>query len=131
MALPEPIYSIWNYYDCPREGIAGFEGKPHVFKCQFSETDDDWTNRFWLMEIDQQLFALEQERWKIFCRWSQAFRLGKASIDSHPALPEDRFRYTELQDIIGDRLKLRPARAVTRCARFVGQNRVEWSEPPP
>ena len=38
---PEPVYTVEDYYDGPREGVADFQGKSHVYKCQFSETDDD------------------------------------------------------------------------------------------
>ncbi len=129
----ERVYTTWDYYDGPREGIADFRGKPHIYKCQFSEPDDDWTDLFWLMEIDQELFKLAEEKWTIFLRWKREFELGNASLDSHPALPEDRARFDELGITLGDRLKLRPERSVIRRARFVRAveadgTYVEWTK---
>ena len=129
----EPVHTIWDYYDGPREGIADFQGKPHLYKCQFSEVDDDWTDLYWLMEIDQDTFELAKEQYEIFLRWRAEFQLGKVPLETHPVLPPERARYEELRNIIGDRLKLEPVCSVTRRARF---NRdppafslVEWVEP--
>jgi hypothetical protein len=58
----ECVHTIWSYTDGPREGIADFHGKPYIYKCQFSEAHDDWTDLFWLMEIDQPLLGLATKK---------------------------------------------------------------------
>lgn len=127
------VYTIEEYYDAPRKGVTGYQNKPHVYECQFSRSEDYWTDLFLLMEIDNELFELVLESWGIFLRWAAAFRLGEASLESHPALPEERARYSELQNAIGNRLRLVPERSVTRRARFVrgaGEViQVEWTIP--
>jgi hypothetical protein len=76
---PERVYTIADYYDGPREGVADFQGKRHIYKCQFSEAEDDWTDLFWLMEINQDLLELAKEQWAIFLRWSSELKLGNVS----------------------------------------------------
>jgi len=132
--ISERIYCVWDFWDVPREGIANFQGRPHVYKCQFSEAEDEWTDLFWLMEIDPDLLALDQERMVIFSRWNLEFEAGKAALESHPALPQDRARLAELQQAIGTRLQLVPERAATKRAYFVkhqgsGALEVQWSAP--
>lgn len=130
----ERAHSVWNYYDGPREGIADFQGKPHIYKCQFSETDDDWTDLFGLMAIDEELLALAMEQHAVFLRWRAEFDLGHASIKSHPALPADRVRYDELQAALGDGLRLQPQHSITRRARFSNRSALDgavvyWAMP--
>src|SRR2546430_9423343 len=129
----ECVHAIWDYYDQPREGVADFQGRPHLYKCQFSEVDDDWTDLYWLMEIDQETFAFAKERWEIFLRWKAEFQLGKVPLETHPVLPPERVRYEQLRNIIGDRLELKPEHSVTRRAHFDRHPpafwRVEWVEP--
>ena len=134
IANAERVHAVWDYYDGPREGIADFQGKPHVFKCHFSEAADGWTDLFWLMEIDQQLFQLAIEQHVIFRRWKTEFELGNVLIDSHPAMPADRARYDELRADIGDRLQLQPERSIIRRGRFSNQSSfdgavVKWAMP--
>ena len=114
----ERVHTIFNYYDGPREGIADMDGKPHVYKCQFSEADDDWTDLFWLMEIDQALFGLAKEEYEIFRRWRAEFDSGEVALDSGPALPADRSRFAELKAAIGNRLDVVQGRTITKRAHF-------------
>lgn len=118
MSKSERVYTIFNYYDGPREGIADVEGKPHVYKCQFSEADDDWTDCFWLMEIDQALFELAKEQHEIFLRWRAEFDRGNVRLESGPALPADCSRFAELKSAIGNRFDIVPERSITKRARF-------------
>lgn len=128
--IGECVHTVWDYYDGPREGIADFRGRPHVYKCQFSQSDDDWTDRFWLMEIDQPLLGLAKEQFAMFLRWAAEFKLGNVSIDSHPVLSEERGRYDELVAIIGDRLQLQPERSITGRALFSSDGlTVQWAMP--
>jgi hypothetical protein len=126
----ERVHIVWDYYDCPREGIADFQGRPHLYKCQFSKADDDWTDLYWLMQIDEETFALAKERNEIFVRWKAEFRRGTVTLDTHPARPLERTRYERLQSILGERLNLKPENSVTKRALFDrGFERVEWLAP--
>jgi hypothetical protein len=115
----ECVHTIWSYTDGPREGIADFHGKPYIYKCQFSEAHDDWTDLFWLMEIDQPLLGLATKKNEIFLRWNAEFKLGNVSINTHPALPADRAHYDKLEAEIGDRLQLQPELSIIRRGHFL------------
>jgi hypothetical protein len=104
-----------SYHDGPRTGIATFLGRPHVFECEFSKEEDAFTNRFWLMPIDDLIFQLAVERYQIFKRWKTAFDSGRTTLDTHPVLPEERGRYNELVSILGS--DFRADRALSTLAR--------------
>ena len=130
----ERVYTISDYYDGPRSGVADFHGKPHIYRCQFDSSEDAYTDRFWLMEIDQELFALIMEDWRIWLRWSAAFKANETTLDTHPALPGERARHVELQHAIGGRANAQPDSSAIQRARFRGgadwnDIEVEWFDP--
>ncbi len=52
----ECVYTVSEYYDGPRRGVADFRGRPHVYESQFSDLQDGYTDRFLLTEIDSEFF---------------------------------------------------------------------------
>jgi hypothetical protein len=114
----ECVYTVSEYYDGPRRGVADFRGRPHVYESQFSDLQDGYTDRFLLTEIDSELFRLALEDWSIWLRWRAAFDLGDVSLDTHPALPEDRERHRELEQLIGSRLRADPSKCTLMGAEF-------------
>src|SRR5262249_36429817 len=95
--------------------------------------EDDYTGRFWLMPIGAELFSLIMEDWEIWLRWDTAFRQGKATLQTHPALPEDQPRHDALMQAIGDHLRADPQHSVLKSAHFRGESRselqVQWLDP--
>jgi hypothetical protein len=130
----EKVHTVHEFYDRPQVGVADFLGTPHLYQSIFSEELDEFTDRFWVMPIDHELFLLLMEDWAIWLRWAAALRAGAAQMDTHPALPEDRQRRDELKEIIGGRLIADPGKSVIKVARFQGKvwndMQVEWTEPP-
>jgi hypothetical protein len=130
----ERVHTVNGFYDSPRLGVADYRGKPHIYQSEFSEAEDDYSDRFWLMPIDQQLFDLVMQAWAIWLRWNKAFQAGTTAIDTHPSLPEDRKRHDELKQAIGDRLHADPNRSLVKNARFrstaEGDLQVEWTDDP-
>ena len=53
----ERVHTVNDFYDGPRLGVADYLGKPHIYQSEFSEAEDDYNDRFWLMPIEQKLFA--------------------------------------------------------------------------
>jgi hypothetical protein len=47
------VYTVNEYYDGPKLGVADYHGKPHIYQKQFSEEDDEYTDRFLLTDIDR------------------------------------------------------------------------------
>lgn len=93
-----------DYYDGPRGGVADFEGRPHAYAALFNEEMGGYSEIFLLMPVEEDVFRLAMEDWAIWLRWEEAYHAGKASLDTHPALPEERARHEELKKLIGDRL---------------------------
>jgi len=63
----EKVYTVNDYHDGPRLGVANLRGKPHIYQKEFSEALDNYTDSFWLREIDQHLLTLVLEDWAICC----------------------------------------------------------------
>jgi hypothetical protein len=125
-AVFEIVHATHHWYDGPRQGIADFHGTPHVFESEWQDSEDS-TDSFLLTPIDRETFLLALEDWAIWRRWETALHQGKATVDTHPALPEDRSRHEELQRLLEGRLVVDPARAVRAKAEFRGRNDPEWS----
>jgi hypothetical protein len=113
----EKVYTIESVHDGrPLSGLADYEGRPHVYQCQFNEELDDWSDQYFLRQIDTDLLALE--RHEIFLRWRAAFDAAKTTLNTHPALPSDRARYDGLQVLINDRLAAPPEVSVRMSGHF-------------
>ena len=131
----ERVYTVNNFWDGPRFGIADVSGRPHIYESPFNESKDDFEDFFVVSPIEPELLALILEDWDIWNRWSEAFDSGAASRETHPALPQDRGRHDEIEKLIGPRFKTdsgncRKLKAEFRNVRL-GWNgmEVEWSEP--
>src|SRR5687768_23613 len=107
----EKVHTVSDYWEGPILGVADVDGVPHLYEKVFSEEENDYIDRYRVMPIDQQLYSLLMETWAIFVRWRIAFDQGKTSLETHPALPEDRDRHSLLGQTIGDRKKPHPAQS--------------------
>jgi len=124
------VYTVNDYYDGPRLGIADVDGVPHIYESEFDHSSDEYGDAYFVSAIDEGLFALVLEDWEIWLRWDSAFKRGEVSVRSHPALPEDRERHETLRIAIGDRLRVDRAQSRYMKARFGASNGemiVEWS----
>ena len=124
------VYTVNGYYDGPRLGIADVDGVPHVYEAEFDHSSDEYGDTYFASPVDENLMALVLEDWEIWLRWESAFKAREASVESHPALPQDRDRHRALQLAIGDRLRADRERAKYLKARFEngpnGNLSVEW-----
>jgi hypothetical protein len=105
----EKIYAVFDYYDGIRTGIADFKGAHHYYERPFDEARGDWADYFLLKPIDEETFRLALEDWAIWQRWYAACQARETTVDTHPALPEDRARHEEIQAILKRRLVVNPA----------------------
>jgi hypothetical protein len=125
------VYTINDYYDGPRLGIADVDGVPHIYEAEFDHSTDAYGDTYFVSPVDEGLLSLVLESWEIWLRWQSAFKQGEASIKSHPALPDDRERHDALKIVIGDRLRADRTNAKYVKARFktspeTGETVVEW-----
>ena len=114
----ERVYTVVDYYDGPRKGMADYQGRPHLYECIFVEGKDAYTDLFRLSPIDPETFRLAMEDWAIWKRWERAYHAGEADVNTHPALPHERERHEELERMLADLLVVDPAKAVTRIGHF-------------
>jgi len=73
---------------------------------------------FLLQQIDEKTFDLAMEDWAIWCRWERAFHSGQTTQDTHPALPEDRARHQQIEELLSEKLRIDPNRALRMRGRF-------------
>jgi hypothetical protein len=124
----ENVYTITDWYDGAKRGVADLNGKPHYYENHRCD-EDDRSEIYLLKPLDAETFALALEDWEIWLRWEQAFKDGKTIQETHPALPEERERHNRLKRILDERLIIVPETAVRAKAEFIyGQPaKVRWS----
>ena len=77
------VFTVTDYYDGPRKGIANYQGKPHLYECIFDETADVYSESFLLTPLDLETFQLAMEGWEIWLHWEDAYYSGRADISTH------------------------------------------------
>src|SRR5688572_19946270 len=98
----ERVYTVTDYYDGPRGGVADFDGSPHVYRGLFSVSADDWQDdHFELGPLSPEGFALALEDWAMWVRFEAGFRAGAVPMPEDPAdwgvLPAERVRHRDIQ----------------------------------
>ena len=93
-----------SYYDGPREGVASFAGRPHVYESAWDDYEGGEGTLFRLMPIADEVFQLALDDWRIWLRWEEAFYDQRTTLDEHPALPADRRQHEQLQRALGEGL---------------------------
>lgn len=128
----ERVYTVHDYYDGLRGGFADFDGAPHAYRSIWREDLGGWDpeNRYELSPISAEMLALVLEDWEIWKRWEEAFFAGQAAQDTHPALPADAARHTELEPVVERALEIDPARRRIAIAEFRARGGGGWPSPP-
>ena len=111
VAPQEEAFTVHDFYDGPRGGVAHYGGVPHAYRSLFLDCERDADgNRlddvFLLKRIDSRLFDLALEDWAIFLRWRAAFDAGDVDLSTHPALPKDKPRHDEIHDEVEAALQI-------------------------
>jgi hypothetical protein len=100
----ELVFTVQDYCDGPRRGIANYHGEPYVFDCIFDEDGDSYSDSYILTPISRDALRVALEAWDIFKRWRMAFDSGRTNRETHPALPEDKTRYERAMSILNEEL---------------------------
>ncbi len=96
----DKVYTLPDWYDGPRGGIANFEGRPHLFESTFADLEGE-EDIYILRRIDDASFQLALEDWQIWRRWERAPSSAKETTqETHPALPDDLERWKQLQQLL-------------------------------
>ena len=111
------VLTCLNYWDRPRQGIAIFNGIPHIYHCPLDE-NGDYSAYYYLIPVSKETLDLMLESWDIWIRWRTAFDEEKLGPDDeHPCLAVDKVRKEELDRLI-PKLEFDPEKAVKTTAIF-------------
>ena len=130
----ERVYTVNAWWDRARLGVADVRGVPHIYQSPFDPLLDDYSDFYLVSPIKPRLLELVLEGWEIWKRWGTAFDSQATSLETHPALPEDRARHERIKHQINGQLVIDPANNKKLNARFQlvapGWDglEVEWSE---
>ncbi|MEP3636224.1 MAG: hypothetical protein ABJN14_03070 [Paracoccaceae bacterium] len=112
--MPEQVYSVWYFYDCPRCGIADFNGEPHYFNCRFDRDVDEYSTIFDLKKIDEKTFETALELKAVFRDSTASFHSGEMSLQISPRHDGVLEKCNELVSRISDAPNTGQARAEFR-----------------
>jgi hypothetical protein len=100
----EEVFTVTDYYDGPRQGVANYQAQPHFYDRIFDDSRGEYSELFRLTPISQTTFQLAMEDWAIWRRWELAFAAQDVTLDTHPALREDRARHEEIKSVLDSAL---------------------------
>jgi hypothetical protein len=131
--VKEPVYTITDWYDGPRKGVANFDGQPHYYECQWYAGFEAEPGDYLLTPVDAETYQLALEDWAIWQRWEAAFAAGTTPQATHPTLPEDQARHQEMEQLLLPKLVTNPQccrRATGEFHYSGGKSFVEWTTVP-
>jgi hypothetical protein len=114
----EAVFTVSEYYDGPRGGLANFHGVPHIYECIFDEKSDKYSDSYFLMPVGPEILMAAMTNWRIFLKWRAAFDAGQTTLATHPALPEDKARYDETRRTLEQVIALAKPRAIRMRGEF-------------
>jgi hypothetical protein len=83
----DTMYTMTDYYDGPRKGVANYHGVPHLYESCWADIKSE-SDVFMLTPISADVLALAQEDWDIWLRWSAAYH----ACDVARTFPDDQSR---------------------------------------
>lgn len=113
----ERVYSVWDFYDRPRTGIADFNGETCHFECGWDEVLDDYSDAYQVRALNDSIRVLATEYDQIWREWEKAFHAGKTSGETHPSNEGQNPRFTELTKSLDSAIKKQNIVA-TKAAEF-------------
>ncbi len=115
----ETVHSVNDYYDCPRNGVADYQGALHAYQCDWDHEADDWSRVFLLSPISVEQFEVVKEDWAIWQRWlTRHLTQTLEAEDKHFVLAIDRLRNEELRPVIEKILSVDEAHAIRAIPAF-------------
>ncbi|MFO0924694.1 MAG: hypothetical protein U0905_19670 [Pirellulales bacterium] len=93
-------------------------GVPHLYESCWLDIAGKEDDVFVVSPISESLLSAELEDWAIWKRWQDAHKTGNATIESHPALPEDWARHEFLVQILKNRLVIDEGCKFAAIAKF-------------
>ncbi len=139
--MRERVYSVWDFYDGPRTGVADFSNVPCHFESLWNEELDDFANSYVLRELTASIRETANEYDRIWRTWERRFLAGTTSGETHPKGTDSRFdELTRILDVEIHQLEVIGIRVPEFTAKRGQENltegtvkelQVEWLEPLP
>jgi hypothetical protein len=111
------VFTVWDYYDGPRTGIAEHDGRPHYYARELDD-DDEHAETFILRPIDDETLDLALRHWNIWCGWQLAFHRGEKDHSSHPATPGQNSAYAQLESRLEEKIAESAGEPIRASASF-------------
>ncbi|UVI29232.1 hypothetical protein [Paenibacillus spongiae] len=92
----EKVYTIHDWWDGPKTGVADYQGVPYIFNRNFDEALDDYDDYYLLSPITNQQFELIIEGYEIWLLYRDASNEQKDASKIYGSLPYDQERYLEI-----------------------------------
>ncbi len=70
----EPVYTVWDYFDQPRRGVAAYSRIPHYYERLFDEVADAFSDIYVLAPLDEPTARLALEAWECWIEFRQKRR---------------------------------------------------------
>ena len=117
----EPVFTVNEYFDGPRQGFANYRGRPHAYLSEWDERADDWRTIYLVSPVSDEQLRLAVEDWDIWRRWASAHHAGSLTPDDkHPALAVDWPRHVELQPLVKEAFAMDTSQASRAIPEFRG-----------
>lgn len=123
----EMVHTIFDYQDGPRIGIADHDGAPHRYALDFDPEAVEYLNTYSLVRIPDDLFQLAMEDWAIWRRWETSFHHGLTSMETYPALPQDRNRHALLANLLVEKFARLTSEALVVHGQFTRRIDDSWN----
>jgi len=121
--LFEPVYTVDDYYDGPKSGVANYGGQPHFYRSLALDTEE-WNpddDLFELSPISSEVRDLAVEDFRLCQRWQRSAIAGSIPtlLDSTArVLPEDLPRHQAIIEILKPHLYINPLQRILVRGQF-------------
>ena len=113
----EPVFTVLEYYDGPRKGIASYKKTPHFFDCIINDKNE-YSEKYLLTPVDDETYQLAMEASEIFRKWEIRFHDSKRASTTTRAYLLDTKKYRAINRVLDKRLVTIPRQAIIRTGHF-------------
>jgi hypothetical protein len=129
----DKVETIFDFWDCPRKGIASYEGNLHLFECVFDEITDEYSNVYRLKIVSSELLQLITEEENLRINWDNKRIKTEEDKATYPILLEDKKRFELITTILETELSINESNSFAKIAKFtlieyMASYNVEWKE---
>lgn len=99
MVIYERVYTMHDWWDGPKSGVADYQGVPYIFNRNFNDELDEYNDYYLLSPITNEQCQLIIEGYEIWKRDRDADVDQQNSSNIYGTLPGDQERYIEIKSL--------------------------------